>query len=210
MKSDKPLRKSLVCGVVLLVAIAIILAGVSGAQNLSYRLGYLMPPCLIAIIVTGTWGYFSKKAWSWARFGITVVIVYVCFNLGLAFLRASAHETGWNADAEVVELNHVHDSQQELAKKLDAVKDAATLVRLMDELTDSANQLKSIIAKEKQAGAVQSETSKKKVYDAAVEAGRAFALNYRTAADAVPKYNADPNVVAAWDKLKTTAEPICK
>src|SRR5438105_1401989 len=112
MKSDKPFRKSLVCGVVLLVVIAIILAGVSGAQNLSYRLGHLMPLC--------------------------------------------------------------------------------------------------ISAKEKQAGGVQSETSKKKVYDAGFEAGRAWALNYRTAADAVPKYNADPNVVAAWDKLKTTAEPMFK
>src|SRR5947209_7810166 len=142
MKSDKPFRKSLVCGVVLLVVIAIILAGVSGTQNLSYRLGHLMPLCLIAIIMTGTWGYLSKKAWSWARFGITVLIVYICFNLGFAFLRASAHETGWSADVEVVEFNHVRDSQQELAKKLDAVKDAATLVRLLDELTDSANQLK--------------------------------------------------------------------
>jgi len=212
MKSDKPFRKSIACGFVLLVVIAIILASVAGVQNFSYRLGYALPPWFIAIIGTGIWGYFSKKPWSWPRFGITVLVVYVGFNLGLAFLRAAAPASGTvrSADDEIVELNHVRDAQQNLAKKLDALTDAATLVLLLDELTDSANQLKSIIAKDERTRATQSEASKKKVHDAAFETGKAFGTNYRKAADAVPKYNRDPSVVAAWERLKAAAEPILK
>ena len=202
----------MVCGFVLLVVIAIILAAVGGLQNLSFRLGLALPPLFIAIIATGIWGYFSKKAWSWTRFGITVLIVYVGFNLGLAFLRAVAPPsgTGWSVDDEIVEFNHVRDAQQDLAKNLDAVNDAATLVRLLDGLTDSANQLKIIVAKDERRGATQSEASKKKVHDAAFETGKAFAMNYRRAADAVPKYNSDPAVVAAWERLKAAAAPIFK
>jgi hypothetical protein len=212
MKSDKPFRKSITCGFVLLVIIAIIIATVGGVQKLSYRLGLTLPPWLIAIIATGIWGYFSKKAWSWARFGITVLVVFVGFNLGPAFLRAIAPPggTGWSVDDEIVEFNHVRDSQQDLAKKLDAVNDAATLVLSLDGLTDSANQLKIIVAKDERTGVTQSEASKKKVHDAAFETGKAFAMNYRRAADAVPKYDSDPAVVAAWGRLKAAAEPMFK
>jgi hypothetical protein len=84
MKSDKPFRKSLACGSVLFAITAVLLV-CTGMPNLSYRLGYVFGPCILAITVTGTWGYFSKKAWSWIRFSITVFILYVV----LVFLGAA-------------------------------------------------------------------------------------------------------------------------
>lgn len=212
MKADKPFKKSFACGAALFFIAIIILAALSGGQNLSYRIGYLVPPFLIVIVVTGIWGYFSKKTWSWARFGATVLVLYIGLKLSSAVLRTAAvSQTRGGSDGEqVVEFKRFVEEQQKLAQELDAVSDPASLVQALDKLTGSANQLKSILAKDKQVRATQSAAHEKEAYDAGFEAGKTFAANYRTAADAVPKYNTDPNVVAAWEKLRTTAEPIFK
>jgi hypothetical protein len=78
MKSDKPSKKSLVCGSILFIIAAVLFAA-GGLSSLSSRLGYVFGPCVLAIIITGTWGYFSKKPWSWIRFGITILILFVAF-----------------------------------------------------------------------------------------------------------------------------------
>ncbi len=75
MKSDKPFRKSFVCGAVLYAGKAIILIA-ARVQNLSHWLGYTLPSCLLAAIFTGIWAHFSKKSWSWLRFGLTVFILH--------------------------------------------------------------------------------------------------------------------------------------
>jgi hypothetical protein len=81
VKSDKPFRKSLACGSVLFAITAAILVAAPGMPNLAYGLGYVLSPCILAIIATGTWGYFSKKAWTWIRFSVTVLILYTLLTL---------------------------------------------------------------------------------------------------------------------------------
>jgi hypothetical protein len=91
MKSDKPFKKSLICGAVLYAVIAILLAA-TVVQNLSHWLGYAFPSCLFAAIITGIWGRFSKKPWSWLRFSLTVFIFYFV----LASIAASGARSASN------------------------------------------------------------------------------------------------------------------
>jgi hypothetical protein len=79
MKSDKPFRKSFACAGVLFAIIVIILIA-TGAQNLSYRTGYVLCTCVFPALVTGTWGFFSKKSWTWGRFAATVIGFYLVFG----------------------------------------------------------------------------------------------------------------------------------
>jgi len=63
-------------------------------SDLSYWLGHSFPPCLLGAIITGLWGHFSKKPWSWLRVGLTVFIVHFIFaSLGAAGLRAKDHSS---------------------------------------------------------------------------------------------------------------------
>jgi hypothetical protein len=79
MKTDKPFQKSFACAGVLFAAIIIGLVA-TGAQNLSYRIGYVLSTCLFPALATGTWGFFSKKQWAWGRFAVTVIIFYLVFG----------------------------------------------------------------------------------------------------------------------------------
>jgi hypothetical protein len=79
MKTDKPFRKSFACAGILFVTITVILIA-TGAQNLSYRIGYVLSTCLFPALATGTWGFFSKKPWAWGRFAATVVVFYLVFG----------------------------------------------------------------------------------------------------------------------------------
>jgi hypothetical protein len=78
MKTDKPFKKSFACGGVLFAIIVIIMVG-TGAQHLSYRIGYVFSSCLMPALASGTWGFFSKKSWDWGRFAATVIIFYFVF-----------------------------------------------------------------------------------------------------------------------------------
>jgi hypothetical protein len=89
MKADKPFRKSFACAGVLYFIIVIILVA-TGAQNLSYRTGYVLFTCVLPALAAGTWGYFSKKPWSWGRFIATVIILYVVF--GMITISGQAHK----------------------------------------------------------------------------------------------------------------------
>ena len=80
MKTDKPYQKSFACAGVLFVIIIGILI-VTGAQNLSYRIGFVFSTCLFPALAAGTWGFFSKKPWNWGRFAGTVILFYIIFGL---------------------------------------------------------------------------------------------------------------------------------
>jgi hypothetical protein len=89
MKADKPFQKSFACAGVLFAAIVIALLA-TGAQNLSYRIGFVFTTCLFPALTAGTWGFFSKKPWSWGRFAATVIGLYVVF--GLIMVSGSGHK----------------------------------------------------------------------------------------------------------------------
>ncbi len=89
MKTDKPFRKSFACAGVLFAVIIVILLA-TGAQNLSYRIGFVFTTCLFPAFAVGTWGRFSKKTWSWGRVAATVIGFYVVF--GLIMISGSTHK----------------------------------------------------------------------------------------------------------------------
>jgi hypothetical protein len=69
-----------------LIALLLIALRVS---NLAYWLGHSFMPCLLAAIIIGLWGHFSKKRWSWLRVGLMVFVIHFIFaSLGAAGLRA--------------------------------------------------------------------------------------------------------------------------
>jgi hypothetical protein len=80
MNVDKPFQKSFACAGFLFAVILVILIA-TGAQNLSYRIGYVFSTCLFPALAAGTWGFFSKKHWSWGRFAATVIGFYLVFGL---------------------------------------------------------------------------------------------------------------------------------
>jgi hypothetical protein len=80
MKTDKPFKKAFACAGVIFAVILTILV-VKGAQNLSYRIGYVIGTCFFPALATGAWGFFSKKSWAWGRFAATVIAFYILFSL---------------------------------------------------------------------------------------------------------------------------------
>jgi hypothetical protein len=89
MKTDKPFSKSFVCAAVLFAALVVWLVA-SGAHNISYRIGYTMSICSFPAVATGTWGWFSSKQWSWGRFIVTFVFMFILFG----FLASSGNRAG--------------------------------------------------------------------------------------------------------------------
>jgi hypothetical protein len=86
--SKGALSKAFVCAAVLYGLIALLLV-VLRVSNLVYWLGHSFAPCLLAAIITGLWGHFSKKPWSWLRVGLTVFVFHFIFaSLGAAGSRA--------------------------------------------------------------------------------------------------------------------------
>jgi hypothetical protein len=80
MKSDKPFQKSFTCAGILFAIIIVILIAM-GAQNFSYRIGFVFSTCLFPALAAGTCGFFSKKPWSWGKFAATVIGFYLMFGL---------------------------------------------------------------------------------------------------------------------------------
>ena len=60
----------------------------TGAQNLSYRIGYVLGNCMLPALACGIWGFMSKKSWSWLRFAVTVFGFYVLFAIVSSVGRA--------------------------------------------------------------------------------------------------------------------------
>lgn len=87
MKADRPFLKSFACGGVLFLALVAWLIA-KGADNISYRIGYTMSTCLFPAIITGTWGWFSKKEWSWGRFIATFLLMCIVMGVLLSSGRA--------------------------------------------------------------------------------------------------------------------------
>ena len=87
MKSDKPFRKTLVCAACLYAALATFIIS-SGAENVSYRLGYTFSMVVVPGLITWIWAAVSKKSWSWGRFAMTVLGLWVFFSMFSAMGRA--------------------------------------------------------------------------------------------------------------------------
>src|SRR5262245_5394531 len=68
MKTDKPFLKSFACAAVLYVLLVSLVAVADAkAGMVRTAIGFFLFAALIAAI-TGTWCFFSKKAWRWRRF----------------------------------------------------------------------------------------------------------------------------------------------
>lgn len=91
MKTDMPFQKSFICAGVIFAIIMTILV-VKGAQNLSYRTGYVFGTCFFPAVATGVWGFFSKKSWAWGRFAATVIGFYILFSLIMVSGKAQRNE----------------------------------------------------------------------------------------------------------------------
>jgi hypothetical protein len=89
MKSDQPFTKSFACAAFIFAIFAIVFIA-RGIQYFAIQLGAVTGRCLMAALITGTWGYFSKKSWSWRRVAITVAVIYVIW-LALA-VAATTHK----------------------------------------------------------------------------------------------------------------------
>jgi hypothetical protein len=188
------------------MVLTVILIPIVGIQNVSYRVGRNLPPVLITMIAAALWAYMSRKSWSWLRFAVTILIFYVGVESGTAFLRVVGSSA--TAGAAVAEFEQLRTAQQELAQKLAATRDAPTLISVMDELTKSVEQLKRSAAKVDQVAGTRSKTNEKTFHDAIYETGKAFGTNYNSARQLVTKYDSDPNVTAAWERLKSAARPL--
>jgi hypothetical protein len=79
MKTDKSFRKSFICAGSLFAAVILVLIA-TGATQISYKIGFVFSTCIFPALITGVWGYFSKKSWSWARFVATVIGFYFLFG----------------------------------------------------------------------------------------------------------------------------------
>jgi len=87
MKSDRPFRKSFTCGGALYVLVLCI-SLFAGARLSAHQIGYLMSSLFIfPSLAAGTWGWFSKKSWTWLRFAVTVIGFTVLFVI----LQVSSH-----------------------------------------------------------------------------------------------------------------------
>lgn len=78
--NQRPFQKAFVCGGILFAVIAAILTG-TGAENLSYRLGYVTVSCLVPALGAGFWARSSRKEWSWGRYFVTVVGFFLLFGV---------------------------------------------------------------------------------------------------------------------------------
>jgi hypothetical protein len=87
MKAAKPFLKSFVCAGLLFVLFEAVFFEPS-APDAAYRLGYVFGfNCLIPALATGTWGFFSKKQWSWGRFAITAFAFQVVFTFIMSSVK---------------------------------------------------------------------------------------------------------------------------
>lgn len=87
MRTDKPFRKSFVCGTVAFVALVLFVA-VSDTKNLGTALMFLSGLFILIALLTGVWSFFSKKPWSWSRFAVTIVGFFLFYVIGMHTLRA--------------------------------------------------------------------------------------------------------------------------
>jgi hypothetical protein len=87
MRADKPFRKSFVCGGILF-ALLVSFVAVTDAKGLRNAVVIFFGITLLIALATGTWGFFSKKAWSWGRFVATIVGFFLAYAFGFAIIIA--------------------------------------------------------------------------------------------------------------------------
>ncbi|HEY5504024.1 MAG TPA: hypothetical protein VIK28_02610 [Sedimentisphaerales bacterium] len=87
MRTDKPFRKSFVCATVAFVALVLFVA-VSDTKNLGTALIFLSGLFVLIALLTGVWSFFSKRAWSWSRFAVTVIGFFLFYVVGMHTLTA--------------------------------------------------------------------------------------------------------------------------
>jgi hypothetical protein len=78
MRTDHPFRKSFVCGGVLFVFL-IAMVAVTDSKGLGSATVVFLGICLLVAVVIGIWAFFSSKAWSWSRFVLTTVGVFLAY-----------------------------------------------------------------------------------------------------------------------------------
>jgi len=94
MKTDKPFRKSFACAGVLYAIIIIVLIAI-GTYRIDALSVYQLGLCLLPAFTTGTWGFFSKKRWSWSKFATTVIILYFVFGFFAILGTAQIDDVEW-------------------------------------------------------------------------------------------------------------------
>ena len=81
-KASKAFGKAFACAGGLFLGITALLVANNGSADpggpsLTFRLGYVFTGCFTSGFITGLWAFFSKKWWSWGRYAITVIALYV-------------------------------------------------------------------------------------------------------------------------------------
>jgi hypothetical protein len=76
MKSDKPFHKSFICGMVLFVLIYFLCLLIYFKTQEFYFIQYyrIVFVAFLPAVFAGIWSFFSKKNWTWIRFGIVTII----------------------------------------------------------------------------------------------------------------------------------------
>ena len=73
MKTDKPFIKAFSFGAIFFVLLIILLV-TAHAPNITSRIGYFIPACVIASLIVGIIARQSKKTWSWVKVGAAVLV----------------------------------------------------------------------------------------------------------------------------------------
>ena len=73
MKTDKPFIKAFSFGAIFFVLLIILLV-TAHAPNITIRIGYFIPACLIPSLIVGIIARQSKKSWSWVKVGGAVFV----------------------------------------------------------------------------------------------------------------------------------------
>ena len=73
MKTDKPFIKAFSFGAIFF-ALLIALLVTAHAPNITSRIGYFIPACLLSSLIVGIIARQSKKTWSWVKVGGVVFV----------------------------------------------------------------------------------------------------------------------------------------
>ena len=87
MRADRPFLKSFTLAGLLFINL-MALAVISDSKQIGSAAITVFCTSLLLALITGTWSFFSKEAWSWNRFVATMAGLFVVFLLGIAMLVA--------------------------------------------------------------------------------------------------------------------------
>jgi hypothetical protein len=107
-----------------------------------------------------------------------------------------------DADRFARELDQIIQAQGKIAKQFDTATDASGFAEALDALTESTEQLTSLLEKGEQ---VQ-EDGPQDLQKRAEAAGTAWGVNYAAANAVLSKFGTSPSVIKSWNRLQPAAQ----